>query len=58
MRRGPAGRLGRGTSPSHADGETEALPQLTLSTELVFFPSSASFLQTVVAHKAAKREWV
>lgn len=34
---------------------TETLPRLTLSTEFIFFSSSARFLQAVVAYKAAKK---
>lgn len=35
--------------------ETEILSKLTLSTEFVFFPRSASFLQAVVTHKTAQQ---
>lgn len=37
------------------DHETKTLPRLTLSTEFVFFSSSARFLQAVVTYKAAKK---
>lgn len=54
--RGTKGRLGKfiQVSTTHKAGHRNPL-QLTLSTEFVLFSSSASFLQAVVAHEAAKK---
>lgn len=49
------GNKERGATTKDTIQDTEIFSKLTLSTEFVFFPRSASFLQAVVTHKTVQQ---